>query len=148
MKAGEIRSELLEQHVVLRGLIEEACTATASWRRSASTRNEARDCFVRLLDALRRHNMREEELLRGVLPGIDAWGGVRVEIMNEEHVEEHREIYSALSTLVMSSEAAQSERTLVALRARLLDHMAHEEKMFLCDDVLHDDERPIDSFGG
>ena len=38
-----------------------------------------------------------EEGLKTVLPTIDAWGKVRKEVMLEEHVAEHSDLYGALA---------------------------------------------------
>ncbi|MGO8993919.1 MAG: hemerythrin domain-containing protein [Polyangiaceae bacterium] len=148
MKPSEIRRELLEQHAGLRSLIEATCRATESAARGEGSRDEAADCLARVVDALRRHNLREEDLLRDLIPTVDPWGPARAEIMTEEHIEEHRELFA---TLVAATEARdpRAAATLVReLREHLLEHMAREEKGFLGEDALHDDDLSVDAFGG
>jgi hypothetical protein len=129
-------------------LLQTTQEAALRWARAEAPRDEAQDGVVHLLDALRRHNLREEELLRGVLPTVDPWGRARAEIMSEEHVAEHRELYAALSAIVEGDNAAVFARKVSTLRDQLLEHMAREEKGFLGEDALHDEELGVDAFGG
>jgi hypothetical protein len=66
-----------------------------------------------LTDALRRHNSREEVLLRDIT--VDAWGAARDRVMTEEHVQEHAELYAAIVGI------------------------PREEQLFLGEDTLRDD---------
>ena len=91
-----------------------------------------------LADAVRRHNLREEELLRDLIPAVDAWGHERAEVMTEEHVREHDELYqSLLGTPCTPPEFAGAGVRL--LLGELLEHLEHEERAFLNEDVLRDD---------
>ena len=129
MNAREIRAELLGQHAEIRALIEEA-------------RGGSKTALVRLGDAVRRHNLREEELLGQLLPTLDAWGPVRTAIMLEEHVAEHGELYAVLL------DATRGQRAVAELVEHLLEHMAYEEKTLLAEDLLDDSVVTSDSFGG
>lgn len=144
MTSSEIRAELLQQHADLRARIQEARQA-AEGQRVDGSRDELRAALLRLAEALRKHNRREEELLREILPTVDAWGPVRAELMLEEHVQEHDAIYETL----VDAGAAPDARPLVArLVDALLEHMAREEKTFLTEAVLCDDGIVRDYFGG
>jgi hypothetical protein len=108
----------------------------------------ARDYLVRLADSVRRHNLREEELLRDVIPKVDPWGPARAEIMTDEHVMEHQELYAALADAAAVDDPRELLPRVRGLRERMLDHMAREEKGFLGEETLRDDDVSIDSFGG
>ena len=138
MRASEIRRDLLAQHAELRALLDQVSAAAARARTTHRSVDDARDCLGQLREALDLHNLREEELLRGLLPGVDAGGGARAEIMGDEHVAERGDLHCALSELAASEDAAQWERTFDGLRMRLLSHLAREERDFLGADALHD----------
>jgi hypothetical protein len=88
MNLDDIRTELTVQHTNLRQMIEEVRGLAQD---SKPTGGELRARVDELGEMLREHNRREEELLRGILATIDAWGPIREEIMREHHVTEHRE---------------------------------------------------------
>src|SRR5262245_59370710 len=139
MTPTEIRTELLRQHATIRAKSQRASEVVDRWCHGESSREEVRAHLVALTDAVRMHNLREEELLRGVLPGVDAWGKARAEIMDEEHVMEHEELYT---TLVEAAGLAdpKATRTLThALINHLHEHMLREESTLLGEDVLRDD---------
>jgi hypothetical protein len=139
----EIRVELLEQHGDIR-----AAMADVSRELGAPKGERLRGLLAKLADVVRRHNRREEELLRDVVPTIDAWGKARDEIMREEHVKEHEALWSGLIEAGVADDAAAAERRARALLDRLEVHMAKEEKSFLNEDVLRDDVVLLDSFTG
>jgi Hemerythrin HHE cation binding domain len=143
-----IRDELLDQHSGLLELIERTSRATQRWIRGEAAPEAVHGHLARLAEALRTHNAREEDLLRGVLTNIDAWGHARAEIMGEEHIKEHHELYSALLDAAAGSDARVTERHLHELRERMLAHMAREEEAFLREDVLRADAVSVDSFSG
>jgi hemerythrin-like domain-containing protein len=138
MRASEVRAELLEQHAELRAMAGGLTQVAARARSGEPVESELSSALVRFIDALRRHNLREEELLRDILPAVDAWGPARDQVMTEEHVEEHEELYAALFGLrtapgEFAGEAAGN------LMNRILEHMAREELIFLGDDTLRDE---------
>jgi hypothetical protein len=140
MKPTEIRAELLAQHNAIREQVDAVRRALQGGGRDA-----LRSALAKLGDLVRGHNRREEELLRGILPTVDAWGPARTEIMLEEHVKEHGALYDA----VMKASASDDASGFVpGLLTGLLDHMAHEEKIFLSEEVLSDDAIVRDYFGG
>ena len=82
-----------------------------------------------------------------MLADIDNWGPIRIQQMDEEHVEQ-RELIRELSRLLPDPDLrAYSER----IRAFVLDVLADmdaEERECLSKDVLRDDTTSIDAFGG
>ncbi len=137
MKASEIRAELLEQHAQIRALAEQA--REAATRAGAGSRDELRRSVTRLGEVLRAHNLREEEALREIVRTIDAWGPVREEIMDEEHVAEHLELQAALFGTNAASDAETAATVVLSVLVRILAHMTHEEAVILSADVLRDD---------
>jgi len=99
---------------------------------------ELQASVICLADRVRMHNLREEELLKDVIPTIDAWGRVRAAIMTAEHIKEHGRLYTALLGIPATS-AETAGVDVVALIALMLDHMDREEAAFLNEEVLSDD---------
>ena len=150
MKLSEIRADLLREHGGLSATLREAASAATRWQSGQDARSELHGCLGRLLEQLRAHNTHEEEVLRKILPTIDAWGKARAEKMLSEHIVEHAALQE---TLIGASNAADVEvavRAVLQLVEQLTEHMALEEKAFLSAELLNDDEtvQPTDSFGG
>ena len=148
MTPSEIRQELLEQHVALRAKIDATRIAAERWKGGAPSREELRSCLAVLADGVRAHNRREEELLRDVIPSADAWGPARAEVMQETHVEEHRDMYEALIDAGAAADATTGVPPVIKLLDKMLEHMKREESSFLGADVLRDDAVTPDFFGG
>jgi hypothetical protein len=148
MNPSEVRGELLEQHAKLRGMIGEVRRAVRCAHESEAMRRELGACIAGLSLALRMHNHREEELLRGILVTVDAWGPVRAEIMSEQHVAEHVELCGVLLDANVTSHRAVRDGVLDAGLDRVLEHMAREEIAFLGEDVLRDDSVVVQQFSG
>ncbi len=148
MTPSEIRKELLEQHASLRSKIDATRASAERWQRGEPAREELRSNLALLAEGVRAHNRREEELLREVIPGADAWGQARAEVMEESHVQEHKAIYEALIDAGAASEAAAGVPPVLKLLDAMLDHIQHEEASFLGADVLRDDAVTPDFFGG
>lgn len=143
MKPSEIRAELLGQHAELRANIKAIRASLAAGR---TDDEEARNRLVRLVDAVRMHNRREEELMRDVFPTLDAWGPIRSQVMQEEHVLEHQELFASL--LGVSTSDSKTAPAAIAVLDKLVAHMDREEKVFLGEDVLSDENINPDYFGG
>ena len=148
MKASEIRSRLLAQHAQLRALVDQVRSACGSSGPAGSQDGQRageglQSALSILVCTLRDHNAEEERLLRDVIVTADAWGPARVEIMNEQHAREHRELYARLSDA-----AIPNPSQLNVCLDRLMEHMAIEEKVILGEDVLRDDVIAIDAFTG
>lgn len=146
MKPSEIRVELLGQHADIRSRIGEMRLLIQQCRAGESTRDELQAALTRLVGLFRKHNLREEQLLRDVLPGVDAWGPARAEIMLEQHTKEHDALYAAL--VDAGAQAGARDVDITRLLDRIVEHMDHEEKIFLAEDVLRDDDIVRDYFGG
>jgi hypothetical protein len=140
MNRSAIRRELVEEHAKLRGLIEDVREAARLARGSEAMRRELHTQMERLNIALRAHNRHEEELLKGILVTIDAWGAVRAEILSEEHVAEHVELCAMITDAKATSHSAILDGTVGSLLDDVLKHMSREEIAFLGEDVLRDDD--------
>ncbi len=143
MDATQIRIQLLTQHAELRALIERVRAAVGQGSMNEPEGDTALVAWVgRLARALQAHNACEEELLKGILATVDAWGPARAEIMDERHTAEHKELHAELVDASLDRERVRQ------LLDRLLTHMAYEEKSFLNEDVLREDSIVINAFGG
>jgi hypothetical protein len=147
MNLEPIRAELMAQHTHLRDVIEDVRGGLLREAGREPLGAELRARMDELAGGLRKHNLREEELLRGVLATIDAWGLVREDIMSAQHVVEHEELAAALEATAMTETAVDSE-TVHASLDRLLQHMAREETMFLNEALLRDDGVVAEQFSG
>jgi hypothetical protein len=146
MNPSEIRSELLDQHGQIRALMDEIRRLAPDAAVAGVSGGELERQLQGLAFAVARHNVREEELLRGILATVDAWGPARVEIMDESHEREHQALHDALLNLPkMPGPLAPS--SLDALFHRVLEHMKREERTLLSEDVLKDDAVLVE-FGG
>jgi hypothetical protein len=142
MTPSEVRVELLEQHAELRRMVERARLRAERVNQDGPTLPERLSEIRLLADAVKRHNQREEQLLREVLRTVDAWGQIRAEVMNDDHVREHAELYQALLALRFATDDTDQ------VLDTILAHMAHEEQAFLNDVVLRDDFVVVDPFSG
>jgi hypothetical protein len=138
MKPSDIRGELLQQHAQIRIIMEVMRTIAKGVRVGMAGRSDLQGCLVRLSDALRTHNRREDALLRDLIPSIDAWGPARASIMAEEHEREHARLDAALSGIPYTS-VQFAAAGIVALVDLIRQHMDREEASFLGEDVLRDD---------
>lgn len=148
MTPAETRDELLAEHADLRRHLDVVRHAMAAWLEGRDSRNAVRDAMTALADTLRRHNQHEERAATETVRTIDAWGPARVEIMEEAHVREHRELYDALVAVGAAPYAQDGARALAAFGDRFLEHMAREEAAFLNASVLRDDDVSIDAQDG
>jgi hypothetical protein len=144
---SEIRLELLQEHQELRMTIAETRNAAARALTYPSAFKELRACALLLCDRLRTHNRHEEELLQDLLPTVDAWGSVYAESTKEHH-SEHEQLSEALAGASDVLEIGVFQETVLSTIDRVLDHMAHEEKAYLRENVLRDDVIVIDQSGG
>lgn len=148
MTPSQIREELLSQHEGLRGHLEVTRTVLERWANGEVPQAHVRTELTRLSDALRTHNLTEERTLRELIRTIDAWGPVRVEIMDEAHIDEHRDLFDAFHAMALAEDPREAVQELARLRARLLQHMDKEEAGFLNASVLRDDAVAIDAADG
>ena len=111
-------------------------------------RERLASALAQLADATRRHNLREAELLKDIVPKVDAWGDARKEIMDEEHIKEHEALWEGLIDAGTAEDRKTQSHRVHALLERMAEHMAKEEWAFLNADVLRDDAVVLDAFGG
>lgn len=132
-------ADLAAQHADLRGMMDrcEALADELDAGRMGPTQLTREVARLRL--AFDAHNRFEEQLLRPVLLGTDAFGEVRVERMVEEHVGEHRAIRVGLG----SNATAELRAVVANLRA----HLDAEERYFLTTKILRDDLVTLESAG-
>ena len=147
MKPSEIRGELLHQHAQIRIMMEVTLTIAKGAGLGAPGRGDLHGCIVRLAEALRAHNQREEALLRDVIPSVDAWGPARAAIMTEEHKREHDRLDVALLGIPCAP-VELAAAGIVALVGLIRQHMDREEAAFLGEDVLRDDVVVTNQSGG
>jgi len=144
---SQMRTELLEQHAELRAIVDRVRLCAVRPSPSMPATDHLVSTIRLLADALHRHNLREEELLRDFVATVDAWGEARAEIMTDRHAREHAALHGALVGTCWTPSAVADE-ALVTLLDELLRHMAREEEAFLNERVLRDDFVTTDSFGG
>jgi hypothetical protein len=145
---SQIREELLSQHEGLRQRLESTRAVVDRWANGEVQQAQVRAELAGLSDALRTHNLVEERTLRELIRNVDAWGPVRVEIMDESHIDEHRDLFDALHVISLAQDGREALAELERFRGRLLGHMEREEAGFLNASVLRDDQVVIDAQGG
>jgi negative regulator of sigma E activity len=149
MKLSEIRAGLLREHAGLAETLGDAAEAAKRWQSGKVARDELHGCLGRLLDQLRVHNAHEEDVLRDIIPSIDAWGKARAEKMLEEHHREHHALQKAIMDASTTASVEVAVLAVLQLVEQLTEHMAMEEKAFLGAELLNDETvPPNDSFGG
>jgi hypothetical protein len=114
-------------------MLEATCLAT-----QVDRAGDPRAHLLRLADALRAHNLREEVLLKDLVLGADAWGAARVAIMIEEHIQEHTRLCQALDQAPYTPVEPIVSGILAAIE-EIRAHMDREEAAFLNESVLCDD---------
>ena len=135
---SELRYTLLEQHGQLRMTIETARTIARKALAQRGSAGEMQAAVVALQRQLLAHLADEEKLLGPILPQLDAWGPVRLDLLRAEHA--HQRAVLA----VLTEPEARLAVTLVAGRTLaicedLLADMDFEERELLNDKVLRDD---------
>lgn len=124
-------AELKAQHDALRVMMDR-CEDLADELDDGRGSPEALTHEVaRLRIAFEAHNKFEEQLLRPVLLGADAFAEVRIDRMIEDHVGEHR----AMRTQLNTTETSALRDAVEMLRA----HLDAEERYLLSARVLRDD---------
>lgn len=138
MKPSQILAELLAQHAQIRGVMATTRAIAARARSGEAVGDELRASLTLLADAVHAHNLREEELLRGLIPLLDFRGPSRAAIMSDEHILEHNRLHTALHGL-SSAPLELAGVGVVSLLALMLEHMEREEAVLLREDVLFDE---------
>ena len=148
LSASQVRSLILDEHTVLRDILDEIEEALGELtRRVPGSLGRLRASLRTFQDAFQRHLRHEETVLRPVLANVDAWGPARVESMDEEH----RAQRAALVELTRVRLEEDFDRTIQSIEAfvqRLRADMDGEERHALSEEVLRDDIIVIDTFMG
>jgi hypothetical protein len=140
-----VRSQVLEQHVELRALLEralgsagpaDAATGPAEMESLATTTRE-------LCARFRAHLAFEEEALKPVFAVIDGWGPERVRALETEHARQRREL-DALVARLCSGDVEQIAGALRALAGDLLRDMDEEEQGCLRPGLMSDGHLTIE----
>jgi len=148
LSASQVRSLILDEHTVIRDVLEEIDeTLGEMTRRVPGAIGRLRGTLRTLQDAFLRHLNHEETVLRPILADVDAWGPARVEAMDEEH-RAQRAAISELSRLVLDEDVDTTVQRIEDFVRRLRADMDGEEHHALSPEVLRDDIIVIDTFMG
>ncbi len=148
LSASQVRSLILDEHAVIRDVLEEIDeTLGEMTRRVPGAIGRLRASLRTLQDAFLRHLVHEETVLRPLLVDVDAWGPARVEAMDEEH-KAQRVALSELSRLALDQDVDGTVRRIEEFVRRLRADMEGEEHHALSEEVLRDDIIVIDTFMG
>ena len=148
LSASQVRSLILDEHVVIRDVLEEIeQTLGEMTRRVPGSIGRLRSTLRTLQDAFLRHLAHEEMVLRPLLADVDAWGPARVEAMDEEH-RAQRAALAQLSRLALDVDLDVTVRHIEEFLQRLRADMDGEERHALSEEVLRDDIIVIDTFMG
>jgi hypothetical protein len=134
-----VRAQVLEQHVGLRRLLQEALDASTRGLTDPDDPAALGDVVLELRQRMVAHLLFEERSLLPVLAEVDLWGPERTQALREEHARQRAE----LDTLVEGMQSEWDvERTALALRSLatdLLIDMAEEERVSLDPRLLGDE---------
>jgi|SoiMetStandDraft_2_1073263.scaffolds.fasta_scaffold514790_2 iron-sulfur cluster repair protein YtfE (RIC family) len=132
-------AELKAQHDALRGMMDRCVELADALDAGQVGPLQLTREVARLRLAFEAHNKFEEQLLRPVLLGNDAFAEVRIDRMVEDHVGEHRAMRMRLET----TETSALRDVVETLRA----HLDAEERYLLSARVLRDDVVTIEGTG-
>ncbi|HSP20284.1 MAG TPA: hemerythrin domain-containing protein [Myxococcaceae bacterium] len=148
LSASQVRSLILDEHTVLRDVLEEIDeTLGEMTRRVPGAIGRLRATLRTFQDAFLRHLNHEETVLRPLLVDVDAWGPARVEAMDAEHTAQRAAI-AELSRLSLEEDLDATVQRLEDFVRRLRADMDGEEHHALSPEVLRDDIIVIDTFMG
>jgi hypothetical protein len=136
--ADDIRTAIRSQHGGLRVILKDLADAAARVRAVGSDRRLL-PLLEQLLHDLANHMTYEELTLVPALRERDPLGTDRGAAILEEHARQRAE----LTAMAREAAAGHDQRDLAAavqsFVTDVLVDMAHEERSYLCEDVLHDD---------
>jgi hemerythrin-like domain-containing protein len=148
LSASQVRRLILDEHLMLRDLLEEIEAALGEiTRRVPGALGRLRAVLRIFHDAFLRHLQHEETVLRPVLADVDAWGPARVESMDEEH-RSQRAALTQLSRLALDADLDCTLQQIEGFIRRIRADMDDEEHHALSEEVLRDDIIVIDTFMG
>jgi sulfite reductase beta subunit-like hemoprotein len=124
---SQVRDQILQQHVELRGLLARAIadTAPAPSRSVDSARlaTTARELCARF----KAHLAFENEELARVLHAVDSWGPERVRALHDEHARQRLALDAVLAKLEEAFDVDELAGDLRALATNLVRDMEEEE---------------------
>jgi len=148
LSASQVRSLILDEHTVLRDVLEEIDeTLGEMTRRVPGSIGRLRATLRTFQDAFLRHLNHEETVLRPLLVDVDAWGPARVEAMDAEH-RAQRTAVAELSHIALEEDLDGTVQRIEEFVRRLRADMDGEEHHALSPEVLRDDIIVIDTFMG
>ncbi|MGA9525390.1 MAG: hemerythrin domain-containing protein [Myxococcaceae bacterium] len=134
MELEDVRLHLLAQHDTIRKYLDEVRVLSKGDGRAQS--QALREALERLRAIVVDHCLTEEALLGPLLATVDAWGAVRVRLMDREHGVEHERLLRDLEGFILSSSPAERIAAVRAMSDELREHMDEEEKHLLSPRVL------------
>jgi len=138
MKNSDRRKILRAQHVNLRKTIEGARDAARNTLAMKGAAGELQAAVTLLQKDLFAHLAEEEKLLEPILPTIDAWGAVRLDLLRAEHAHQRAVLSVLTGHQAWPAGPVVAGRTL-ALCDDLLTDMEFEERELINEKVLRDD---------
>jgi len=147
LKPSEIRTIILGEHDVLRSRLAEINGHLGHAATEAASRAELPKLLAQFYELFLQHIAHEEQILMPVLADIDNWGPIRIEQMDEEHIEQRATI-NELSRLQPEPDLKAYTARILAFIGEIRADMDAEERECLSRDVLRDDTTSIDAFGG
>lgn len=148
LSAGQIRTLILDEHAMLRDLVEDIQESfDDAEARAPGSLDRLAGRMRRFCEALLKHIAHEETVLRPVVAEADGWGAARVEKMDEEH-RAQRAAVRALSGLLFTSDLDAELPRLRDFAEAICKDMDAEEHECLSEEVLRDDVIVIDTFIG
>ena len=144
MKNAERRTILRSQHVRLRTVVETARNAARNTLAQRGAAGELQTAVTALQTELLAHLAEEERLLEPILPTIDAWGAVRLDLLRAEHAHQRAVLAVLTGNSAWPAGPVVAARTL-ALCDDLLTDMEFEERELINERVLRDDVILLDA---
>jgi iron-sulfur cluster repair protein YtfE (RIC family) len=132
-------TELEAQHDALRAMMDRCEQLADELDADRTSQLRLTRELARLRLALDAHNAFEEQLLRSMLPGNDAFADARIERMVQDHIEQHRSIRVRLD----STKTSSVRDVIDNLRA----HLDAEGSYLLDATVLRDDLVSVEDAG-
>jgi hypothetical protein len=122
-----VRDQVLEQHGVLRGLLEEAAEELDRPRSSGRDDTKLRAIGRALCDRFADHLLFEERELVPVLATLDSWGPERVRDIHVAHARQRRKLEVLWERLDVEPDAEDVAEALTDLADDMLRDMEAEE---------------------
>jgi Hemerythrin HHE cation binding domain len=137
---------VLEQHGVLRGLLQRALDQTTRelLHEEGTGLGELTETAQELARCFHGHLAFEERRLAPILAVMDLWGPERVADLLSEHARQRAEMEALLEGIAQGWDADRVALTLRSLTADLLSDMAEEERGCLHAEILRWDVVEVD----